>query len=427
MDDLLAARTQMAVSLGFHIIFAIVGMAMPALMVVAQLLHRRTGDEIYVDLAKRWAKGTAILFAVGAVSGTALSFELGLLWPRFMELAGPLVGTAFTMEGYAFFLEAIALGVYLYGWDKVPANVHLGSGVVVAISGLLSGVFVTSVNGFMNEPAGFRVVDGVHVPHDPVAAFLNGAFFSEALHMSLAAYASVGLLVLGVHAWRLRKGPTGRARAFHEAGARIAFGVAAVSVPLLLVSGDLSAKHIARDQPIKLAAAEGHYETERGAAITVVGPLEVPGGLSFLAFGDFDAEVKGLNDFPEDERPPVPVVFTAFRVMVGAGSAMMLLVLWGLARVVRKRGLLESRAFLTAAALAAPLGVLAVEAGWTVTEVGRQPWIIVGVMRTVDAVTPMPGLWLPCALFCGLYLFLGLVVVSMLRAHVFLADEELAS
>src|SRR5690606_31205708 len=259
MDDLLAARSQMAMSLAFHILFAIAGMAMPLLMVLAERLHQRNGYPAALDLAKRWARGTAILFAVGAVSGTVLSFELGLLWPEFMRHAGPLVGMPFSLEGFAFFLEAIFLGLYLYGWQRLSPRVHLATGIGVAACGLLSAIFVTSVNAWMNEPTGFDFVDGEFTRIRPWRAMFNDAFFSQALHVSLSAYVAVAFVVMGIHAWALRRNPTS---ALHRTAFRLALGLALVSTPAQIVSGDLSSKHIARHQPVKLAAAEGLFETQ---------------------------------------------------------------------------------------------------------------------------------------------------------------------
>jgi cytochrome bd-type quinol oxidase subunit 1 len=303
MTDLLAARSQMAMSLAFHILFAIAGMAMPLLMLLAEWRHHRTGDPAALDLAKRWAKGTAILFAVGAVSGTVLSFELGLLWPEFMRHAGPLVGMPFSLEGFAFFLEAIFLGLYLYGWDKLSRIVHMWTGFGVALCGLLSAVFVTAVNAWMNDPAGFRLdpATGELVDIDPWAAMFNDAFPTQALHMSLAAYAAVSIAVLGIHAWALRRNP---GSALHQSAFRIALGLALVSVPAQIVSGDISAKYVAEHQPTKLAAAEALFHTQARAPLSIGGwpnpdtqtleyAIEIPGGLSFLAFADFDAQVSG--------------------------------------------------------------------------------------------------------------------------------------
>ncbi|MFM8911087.1 MAG: cytochrome ubiquinol oxidase subunit I, partial [Gemmatimonadota bacterium] len=205
MSDLLAARAQMAMSLGFHIIFAVLGIGMPLLMVLSERQWLKTRDPVWLDLTKRWSKGTAILFAVGAVSGTVLSFELGLLWPAFMEYAGAIIGMPFSLEGFAFFTEAIFLGIYLYGWQRLSARAHWWAGVAVAVSGTISGIFVVFANAWMNSPTGFRVVDGKPVDIDPIAAMLNPAAFTQSLHMTLAAFASTGIAVAGIHAWMLRR------------------------------------------------------------------------------------------------------------------------------------------------------------------------------------------------------------------------------
>lgn len=427
IDDLMAARLQMAISLGFHILFAVAGMAMPLLMVLAEWRHQRTGEPIYRELALRWAKGTAILFAVGAISGTVLSFELGLLWPTFMEHAGPLIGMPFSLEGLAFFLEAIALGIYLYGWDRVSARVHLMSGVVVALSGAASGVLVIAVNAFMNTPQGFtRNAAGELLSVDLWQAFFTPAFPTQALHMLLAAYCSVGFAVLGIHAWSLwRRGPS----RFHAAALKLVLPLLFVVTPLQILSGDFAAKHIARYQPSKLAAAEALWETQRRAPLVIGGiPLDggrelvlglhVPGALSFLATGDVDGEVIGLSDIPENDRPPVLVPHLAFQVMVGAGSAMLALMAWAGWLWWKKRDLSADPRFLALATFAGPLGLLAVEAGWCVTEVGRQPWIIRGVLLVSEAVTPMPGLVWSLLMSIAVYVFLGSVVLVLLYRHV---------
>src|SRR3954469_8092499 len=295
MPDLLAARSQMAVSLGFHIIFAVVGIGMPALMVIAERRWQKTGDAVHLDLAKRWAKGTAILFAVGAVSGTVLSFELGLLWPRFMDLAGGIIGMPFSLEGFAFFTEAIFLGIYLYGWDRTSRRAHLSAGVLVAVSGALSGIFVVIANAWMNAPTGFRLVDGRPIDVDPIAAMRNPAAFSQTLHMTIAAYAATALAVAGIHAYVLRRRGGAPLDASLVAFRRAALAVTlSIGVPAAIVqplSGDLSARFVARYQPIKLAAMEGQFATELGAPLRIGGlpneteretrfALEIPGGLS---------------------------------------------------------------------------------------------------------------------------------------------------
>jgi len=427
VSDLLAARTQMAISLGFHILFSVVGIAMPVLMVIAEDRWIRTRDQASYLLARRWAQGTAILFAVGAVSGTVLSFELGLLWPRFMAFAGPIFGMPFSLEGFAFFVEAIFLGIYLYGWDHVRPRVHWAAGVLVAVSGAVSGIFVVLANGWMNTPAGFRMVDGRAVDVDPWKAMNNAAAPTEAVHMTLAAYVAVGFAVAAIHAWRLLTEPD---NLFHRRALAIALwvgGVAALAQPL---SGDFSARQVAEHQPVKLAAMEGQFKTERGAPLRIGGwpdedaqrtrgAIEIPYGLSILAFHDPHAEVKGLTSVPRADWPPVHIVHVAFQVMVGCGAA-----LGGTAALAgllawRRKGLPEDRWFLRLLVLCGPLGFLAVEAGWVVTEVGRQPWIVRGVLRTADAVTPMPGLVVPLVTFTTIYIFLAFVVLFILRRQVF--------
>jgi cytochrome d ubiquinol oxidase subunit I len=430
MSDLLAARGQMAVSLAFHILFAVAGMAMPVLMVMAEVRWRRTGDAVYLDLTRRWARGTAILFAVGAVSGTVLAFELGLLWPRFMEQAGPVIGMPLSLEGFAFFTEAIFLGIYLYGWKVVPPWAHVAAGVVVALSGMLSAVFVVSANAWMNTPAGFDragLLAGGRLLHvEPLAAMLNPASGPQALHMVLAAYAAVGFAVAGIHAGVLLRHPADR---FHRAALGLALllgGPAALLEPL---SGDWLARMVAAHQPVKLAALEGQFKTAAGAPLrigglpdpateTVHGALEIPYGLSLLAFHDPHAVVRGLDAVPAADRPNVVLVHLAFQVMIACGVALGLLALAAGLAAWRRRGLPTSRWLLRALLIATPLGALGVESGWAVTELGRQPWIIQGVMRTADAVTPMPGLTVPFTVVSCVYLVLGAVVLSLLRRHV---------
>ena len=426
MSDLLAARSQMAVSLAFHILFAVVGIGMPLLMVVAEQRYRRTGDRICLDLAKRWAKGTAILFAVGAVSGTVLSFELGLLWPGFMEFAGPVIGMPFSLEGFAFFTEAIFLGIYLYGWDRISPRAHLWAGVMVAVSGAASGIFVVIANAWMNAPTGFDVVNGRLTNLDPIAGMLNPMAFQQTLHMTLASYAATGFAVAGIHAFMLL---FDRANAFHRRALAIALLVGGPAAVLQPLSGDLSARAVAAYQPAKLAAMESHFETARRVPLVIGGwpdmerretryALEIPGGLSFLAFHDFDAEVKGLDQFPREDWPHVPIVHTAFQIMVALGTFMALVALWAGLVAIRRRDLDASVWLLRALVLAAPMGFIAIEAGWTVTEVGRQPWIVYGVLRTAEAVTPMPGLIVPFLGFSLLYCFLGVIVAWLLYRQI---------
>ena len=435
MSVLLAARSQMAMSLAFHIIFSVIGIGLPLLMVIAEWRWMRTGEPQYLDLAKRWAKGAAILFAVGAVSGTVLSFELGLLWPNFMRFAGPIIGMPFSLEGFAFFTEAIFLGIYLYGWDRIGRGAHLASGVVVALSGVLSGIFVVIANAWMNTPAGFTMVDGQPVDVRPFAAMANSAAFSQTLHMTLAAYAALGLGVAGLHAIMILRGS---ANPFHRRALAIGLAVGAPASILQPISGDGSARMVAETQPVKLAALEGQFATERRAPLRVGGlpdvdrgetrwAIEIPTLLSLLAYHDPNAEVKGLNAFPRDEWPPVAIVHIAFQIMVALGTYMALVSLWALWRWWRgpsSAALANDRRLLGALALATPMGFIAIEAGWTVTEVGRQPWVVQGILRTADAVTPMPGLVVPFLVFTALYIVLGFIVVYMIRQHIARVPDE---
>ena len=420
--DLIYARWQMGLSLGFHIIFAVIGMAMPVMMVGAEIAWLRTRRPEYLDIAKRWARGTAILFAVGAVSGTVLSFELGLLWPTFMAFAGPIIGMPFSLEGFAFFLEAIFLGLYLYGWDRLRPSAHVFAGVIVALSGALSGVFVVTVNAWMNTPAGFRVENGTLVEVDPFTAMFNPAAGAQVVHMLLAAYSAVGVAVAGIHARLLLRDPL---HAFHRRAFVIALLVGLPPALAQPLAGDWAGKVLAQTQPAKLAALEGHFDTETYAPVRIGGlpdveaqetrySIEIPGGLSFLAFGDPSARVVGLKDLPRDEWPPVLPVHIAFQVMVGIGSWLALLALWA-GLLWWKGRLFDSRLFLTAVFCSTALGFVAIEAGWIVTEVGRQPWIVQGVMRTSDAVTPMPGLIAPFMLFTAIYIVLATVVIALIR------------
>jgi cytochrome d ubiquinol oxidase subunit I len=426
MDDLLAARLQMAISLAFHIIFAVIGIAMPLMMVIAEWFWLRTGEAVYLMLTERWAKGTAILFAVGAVSGTVLSFELGLLWPNFMGWAGSIIGMPFSLEGFAFFTEAIFLGIYLYGWQRVSPRMHILAGLLVALSGAASGIFVVIANAWMNTPTGFRLVEGRPVDIDPIAAMLNPAAFSQTLHMILAAYAATGFAVAGIHAFLLLRDPR---NLFHRRAFSIALVIGGITAILQPLSGDILARAVARNQPVKLAAFEGQFETESGAPLRIGGipdveagitryAIEIPYGLSLLAFHDPQATVKGLQAFPRDQWPPVKIVHIAFQIMVAAGFLMMGIALWGMWLLWQRRTFSDSRWFLRAVTVATPLGFIAIEAGWIVTEVGRQPWIIYGIMRTAEAVTPMPGLVIPFVTFTLLYLFLATVVLWLLRNQV---------
>lgn len=425
MDNLDAARLQMAFTLMFHIVFACIGMVMPFFMIIAHRKWLKTRNPIYLKLTKSWQKGVAIFFVTGAVSGTALSFELGLLWPEFMKHAGPIIGMPFSLEGAAFFVEAIALGFYLYGWDKISEKFHWFTGVIVGISGVASGILVVSANGWMNAPSGFDYINGEFLNIDPIEALLNPAWFTQALHMTLAAFTATGFAVAGVHAFQIFKN---KHVELHKKAFKIAITFAAIAAILQPISGDLSAKDIAKRQPVKLAAMEAHYETTKGAPLYIGGivdnekqevsyKIEIPKALSFLAFGDFEAEVKGLNDFPEDVRPNVPIVHYAFQIMVGIGTLLMVVGILFFISLKRKTWWQNNKFWLLFIGLA-PMGFIALEAGWVVTEVGRQPWIIHNIMKTKDAVTPMPGMVFSFYMYVILYSILAIAVTWLMARQI---------
>lgn len=421
MDPFLAARAQMAFSLGFHMIFAALGIGLPLLMVVSEGLYLRTRRPEYLALAKKWAKATGLLFAVGAVSGTALSFELGLLWPRFMEFAGPLIGPAFALEGYAFFIEAIFIGLYLYGWDRLSPTAHWLCGWPVAISGALSGILVVSANAWMQHPVGFDLIDGKAVNIEPAAALFNPTWAVMALHSTLSCYIATGFTVASVYAWGYWRG---HRTSYQRAALRLAMAVGGAAALAMPLSGHFIAGYVAHNQPAKLAAMEAHFRTEKPAALRIGGwpdvekqelryALSIPHGLSFLAHHDPNAEVRGLDTIPRDEWPNVPLVHIAFQLMVGCGFALagLSVLYWGFQW--KRNGALPHWLLL----LLLPAGLMgftALEAGWIVSEVGRQPWIIHGVMRSAEAVTPAPYVEVTFAGFVALYVALAAVLCWLL-------------
>ncbi len=402
MDALPAARAQMGLSLAFHMVLAACGIGMPVLMLMAEGLWLRTDRPHYRDLARKWGKASALLFALGAVSGTALSFELGLLWPTFMGFAGSIIGPAFALEGFAFFIEAIFLGLYLYGWDRLSPLAHWLCGIPVALSGLLSGMLVCAANAWMQAPVGFELDGSGRLMNiDPLATFHSPYWFPLAIHSSLSCYIAVGFAVAGVFAVGLL---CGRRDAYHRSGLNLAVA--------------------AQYQPAKLAAMEALFDTRAGAPLVIGGipdeasgdvrfAIKIPYGLSLLATHDPHAVVKGLNEFPPDERPNVLWTHLAFQVMVGCGFTLVVLGLWFWWNQWRRTGM-ENRWLLRALVVGAPLGFLALEAGWMVTELGRQPWTIYGLMRTSAAVTPVVDVSGSLLLFTALYLGLAVALIVLL-------------
>jgi cytochrome d ubiquinol oxidase subunit I len=435
MDALTAARLQMAFSLGFHIIFACIGMVMPFLMSASYYHYLKKSDPDSLELTKLWMKGVAIFFAVGAVSGTLLSFELGLLWPGFMKEAGPIIGMPFSWEGTAFFLEAIALGIFLYGFDRLSPWKHWVSSLIVGISGVFSGVFVVAVNAWMNAPTGFSFADGKFTNVDPFIAMFNDAWVSESHHMTIASFTSVSAAVLGVHSFLYL---LGRRKKMNLLAIKITAPFFIISALLQPLSGDLAAKDVAKRQPLKLAAMEALFETTKGAPLLIGGipdqnqervhyAIEIPKGLSFLAHADPDATVIGLDSQPKENWPPVLIVHIAFQIMVGCGSLLGLTAILALITRLRKKSFVASPWLLKLFVLIAPLGFIAIEAGWTVTEVGRQPWIIYGFMKTRDALSHAPALQITFFTYLFLYLFLMGVVswlfYRLILVHFLKKDE----
>jgi cytochrome bd ubiquinol oxidase subunit I len=426
MNEFLAARSQMALSLAFHIIFSCIGMVMPFFMAVSHYYYLQTGKPVYRNVTKAWSKGVAIFFATGAVSGTVLSFELGLLWPAFMKNAGPIFGLPFSLEGTAFFIEAIALGFFMYGWDKFNKWFHWFTGVVVGVSGLVSGILVVAANAWMNSPAGFDFKDGVYFNIDPVKAMFNDAWFSQSLHMCLAAFAATGFAVAGIHALMIVKKKN---IGFHTMSFRIAATFACVAAILQPISGDHSARDVAHRQPAKLAAMEGLFKTGTKVPLLIGGipdpktqevkyGMEIPGLLSFMVGGNTNTEIKGLDQYPATDQPPVVITHIAFQLMVALGMFMLGIAILYFYILARKRILADTGWLLKLFVLTTPFGFLAVESGWIVTELGRQPWILYGVMRTRDAVTPMPGIEYTFYFFSAIYFSLALFVSWLLYRQI---------
>jgi cytochrome bd ubiquinol oxidase subunit I len=419
--DLTAARSQMAVSLGWHIVVACLGVGFPALVLLAEWRGHRTGDPTYALLARRWAKALGVLFAVGAVSGTILSFEMGILWPGLMGTFGGVVGLPFALEGFAFFIEAIFLGIYLYAWDRLPPRAHMLSGIPIVVGGIASAFFVVTANAWMQQPRGFDLVNGKVTNADPWAAMFNPATPPQTTHMILAALMVAGFLVSSVYAVGMLRGRRDR---YHRLGFLLPFILAAAVTPVQILVGDWAARFVAENQPVKLAAMEGVFQTARGVPLHLGGieidgelryAIEIPRGLSLLARWDPNAEIRGLDTVPVDDRPPVTIVHLSFQAMVACGLALLGVSIWFAIAWWRRRDLPRSRWFWRAASIAGALSVIALEAGWITTEVGRQPWIVYGILRTREAVSSAPGLRYGFYVVLAVYALLTMASIYVLR------------
>jgi len=421
-DYLLEARQMQALSFAVHIPLVCFGVAFPAMLMFVEWLYLRTGDELYRVLAKRWTKIMVALFAVGVITGTILSFEMGLLWPNFMATFGSVFGLGFAVEGFSFFIEAIFIGIYVYGWDRLSPRAHFASGIPIVISGFTGSLMVISVNAWMNHPTGFRLSGGEAVDVHPVAAlFGNSYLWHEMIHMYVAAYIVVGFLVAGAYAFGRLRGRWGR---YERTALAIPLTIAALAAPVQVLIGDWNGREVADAQPTKLAAIEGLPDTSRGAPLHLLGwytddqvkyGIAIPKLLSLLAFHDPNATVQGLDAVPENDRPPVNVVRVAFQTMVGIGTLLALIGAVFLAVRVRRKRLPRSTWFYRALVIAGPLSVVALICGWVTTEVGRQPWVVYDVMRTSEAVTGAGGIPVGYATLALVYLGVGIGVAWILR------------
>jgi cytochrome d ubiquinol oxidase subunit I len=416
------ARQMQALSFAVHIPLVCFGMAFPVLVLFCEWTALRTGSEVHLTLARRWSRVLVALFAVGVVTGTILSFEMGLLWPHFTGTFGAVFGLGFAIEGFSFFVEAIFIGIYVYGWDRLSPRWHLASGIPIAITGVTGSFMVIAVNGWMNHPQGFRIVDGRVTDVRPVQAlFANTFMWHEFVHMYLASFIVAGFVLAACYAVALLRGNTSR---YVQVALTIPLTAAAVAAPVQVLVGDWAARTVAERQPVKLAALEGLGQTTTGAPVHVGGwysdgevhfGLPIPRLLSILAAHDPNATIRGLSSFPADVLPPVNVVRLAFQTMVGLGLAMALLAVCFLWVRFRRGRAPRSAWFYRAVVLAGPAAVVALIAGWVTTEVGRQPWVVYGVMRTEDAVTGASGIPVGYGLLALVYLGLAVAVWWILR------------
>jgi len=419
---LLEARQMQALSFAVHIPLVCFGIAFPAMVLRAEWLWMRTGDDVYRVLAQRWTKVMVALFACGVVTGTILSFEMGLLWPGFMGTFGAVFGLGFALEGFSFFIEAIFIGIYVYGWNRLSPRAHLLCGIPIILSGMTGSLFVLAVNSWMNDPTGFKLVDGEVTDIDLVKAlFGNSHVAFEFVHMYLAGFIVTGFLVAGAYAVGRLRGRWGR---YERIALAIPLTIAALAAPVQVIVGDWVAREVAESQPTKLAALEGVGHAERGAALHLGGwyqdgeikfGLPIPKGLSLLAFHDPNAEVQGLDAVPEADRPPVNVVRIAFQLMVSIGTFLAALSVWYLFMRVRHRRGPASPWFYRALVVAGPLSVVALISGWVTTEVGRQPWVVYEVMRTEEAVTAAAAVPVGYATMAAFYACLVVAVAWILR------------
>lgn len=422
IDTVLWSRWLTGMTLAFHAIFATVGVGVPFMIAIAEFVGIRKNDPHYTLMAKRWTRGFVISVAVGVVTGTAIALQLSLVWPKLMQMAGNVIALPLFMEVFAFFFEAIFLGIYLYTWDRFRnPYIHWLLTLPIVAGASMSAFFITTVNGFMNQPEGFVMEAGHFAAVNPLQAMFNTATASKVFHVLSSAYLTGAALLAGIAAYAiLRKG----ALAYYKKALKLMMAVVLVFSLLTTVAGDMSAKFLAEHQPEKLAAAEWHFKTESAADLIllgwlnaeqkVMGAIHIPKALSFLAFGNFNAEVKGLEEFPRDERPPL-LVHYLFDFMAGIGFVILAVALLYFLFLFRKKQRELNKWLLWGIVLSTPLAFLGVELGWFYAEVGRQPWIIRGYMRVEQAATSSPNVRILFFLFLLLYIVLGIICVSVLR------------
>lgn len=421
-QHLLEARQMQALSFAAHIPLVCFGVAFPAMVLFMEWWGLRTGDPLHRAIARRWSRIMIALFAVGVITGTVLSFEMGVLWPEFTGTFGGVFGLGFAIEGFSFFMEAIFIGIYVYGWDRLSPRLHLLSGIPIVITGFTGSWMVIAVNAWMNNPSGFRLQDGKAVDVQPwKALFDNHYLWHELVHMYIAGYIVTGFAVAGAYAFaRLR----GRWTRYERTAIAVPLTIAALAAPVQVLVGDWAARDVAQTQPVKLAAMEGLGKTEKGAPVHVLGwyrdgevewGIGIPKLLSFLSYHDPNATVRGLDIVPERDQPPVNVVRFAFQTMVGIGTLLAALGVLVLVVRVRKRRLPRSKWFFMALVAAGPLSYVALVAGWVTTEVGRQPWVVYRVMRTEEAVTGAGGIPVGYAALWIVYALVAVAVVWILR------------
>ncbi len=431
MSHLLAGRAQMGASLGFHIVFASLGVGLPVLIAAAHFIGLRRNDAIWIRLAERLTRAFTVLVVIGVVSGIVISVELTLLWPRFMAAAGPVIGLPFSLETYAFFFEAIFLSLYLFGRERLSPWLHWATLIPVCIGGLASAWIVVAANAWMNTPVGFDYVGGQIRNPQPFRAIFNPAMPTETFHMIAAAYVATGFTVATVYAFALLRG---RRSLYERRGLALGMALVALWIVPLGIGGDRAGQMLATNQPAKLAAAEALQHTQRGAPLTIGGivgkdgrvryGIEIPWGLSLLVGRSAHTKVTGLDAIPADERPPVAIVHYAFDFMTGVGVFLGLVAAGYWFARWRRPHWLGKPVLLTAILAAGPLAFAAIEAGWTVTEVGRQPWIIYGIMRTREALTSSGLVGFMFFLFLLLYLGLSTVTIVALRSELRLLPKR---